>query len=61
MTDNAKEAFIGFTNVTGNTTGDVIIEKVESFDLNLSNIRAWPMREHVTVFIFNTHSLEGYK
>ena len=39
-----KEDFIGFTNITGNTTGehiaDVIIEKVESIDLNPSDIRA---------------------
>ena len=44
MTDDVKEDFIGFTNVTGNTTGehiaDVIIEKVESIDLNPSKIRA---------------------
>ena len=43
MTDNVKKDFIGFADVTGNTTGehiaDVIIEKVESIDLNLSNIR----------------------
>ena len=39
-----KDDFIGFFNVTGNTTGeniaDVIIEKLESIDLNLSNVRA---------------------
>ena len=39
-----KEDFIGFTNVTGNTTGqhlaDVIIEHLEAIDLNPSNIRA---------------------
>ena len=44
FTDNVKEDFIGFCNVTGNTTGeniaDVIIEKLESTDLNLSNVRA---------------------
>ena len=39
-----REDFIGFTNITGNTTGqhisDVIIAYLESIDLNPSNIRA---------------------
>jgi hypothetical protein len=37
------EDFIGFTNITGDTTGqniaDVLIEKIESLDLNMSDVR----------------------
>ena len=39
-----KEYFIGYTNITGDTTGenivDVLIENLEALDLNLSHIRA---------------------
>ena len=39
-----KEDFIGFTNITGDTTGeniaDVLVEKLEALDLSLSDMRA---------------------
>ena len=42
--DDVKEDFIGYTNITGDTTGenivDVLVEKLEALDLNLSAIRA---------------------
>ena len=41
---DVKEDFIGYTNITGDTTGeniaDVLVEKLEASDLNLSHIRA---------------------
>ena len=42
--DDVNEDFIGYTNITGDTTGeniaDVLIEKLEALDLNLSHNRA---------------------
>ena len=39
-----KEDFIGFTNITGDTTGeniaDVLVEKLEALDLSLSDMQA---------------------
>lgn len=41
---DVKEDFVGFTNITGDTTGehiaDILVEKLEALDLNLSNMRA---------------------
>ena len=41
---NVKEDFIGYTNITGETTGeniaDILVEKLEALYLNLSHIRA---------------------
>ena len=41
---DVKKDFIGYTNITRDTTGeniaDVLVEKLEALDLNLSHIRA---------------------
>ena len=41
---DVKEDFIGYTNITGDTTGeniaDILVEKLEALDLNLSHIGA---------------------
>ena len=41
---DVKEDFIGYTYITGDTTGeniaDILVEKLEALDLNLSHIRA---------------------
>ena len=41
---DVKEDFIGYTNITGDTAGkniaDVLVEKLEALDINLSHIRA---------------------
>ena len=41
---DVKEDFIGYTSITGDTTGeniaDVLVEKIGALDLNLSHIRA---------------------
>ena len=62
--DNMKEDFIDFTNITGNTTGeniaDNIIDKLESFNLNPSYIRAQAYDGTGIRFIFrlNTYGLK---
>ena len=44
VSGDVREDFIGFTNITGDTTGeniaDAIINKLESANIDLANMRA---------------------